>query len=236
MGCAASAPFPEDGARFLGGAAFPAAPRYLDASLVSRAGPLSFCLRRGLARGPGEYAVRRGDGSALCAVESGAKALRVRGGGEALAAVLAHSVRHSEVNGIDAAFNLPHVYVYAPQPYAGDPGEADFTDGDTPLYLWARVHSTSMSSKCSTYEVALAEGRRGGTGLNIETFGGSSFASKDFGGGRVAIKWNGKGAARATNAEFDFECENCYGVATAPNVDPILMMCCLFAMETLGNR
>mmetsp|Transcript_110715 Transcript_110715/g.313222 ORF Transcript_110715/g.313222 Transcript_110715/m.313222 type:complete len:235 (+) Transcript_110715:63-767(+) len=234
MGCSAS--FPEDQDKFLGGTGFPAAKKYLDETLVNKTGPMSLCLRKNLTKEPIEYTVKKSDGSAFCIVENSALTLRVKNPKGDLIALMIHDVRLSEVNGIDATFNLPHMYVYALLPYADGPKESDFTDGDTPVYFWSRIHKTSMGSKCKSYEVALAGGKRTGENLNIEMFRGSAFDFKDFGEGNIAVKWNGKGAARVTNAAFDFDCTNCYGIAVAPNVDPILVMCCLFAMESLWNR
>merc|ERR1712217_685924 len=85
-------------------------------------------------------------------------------------ALMIHDVRFTEVNGVDTSFNLPHVYIYSPNPYVEGTKESDYTDDGKPVHFWGRVHKNGMGSKAKEYELALAEGKKGMENLNIEMF------------------------------------------------------------------
>merc|ERR550525_1625650 len=57
-----------------------------------------------------------------------------------LLAVVVFGVRNSEVNGVDAAYNLPHQYIFALSPFVDNAKPTEYNDNGRDLFHWARVH------------------------------------------------------------------------------------------------
>lgn len=236
MGCGGSS-FPEDENKFLRAAALPKEKKYMDDSLRDDQNVIKLCLKKRLMEKPMNFTVKKEDGSDFCKIENGKSQMRLTNMNGDLIGMMIHDVRMTEVNGIDATFNLPHMYIYHTRPYVDGVTDSDYVDqDDKQVFIWARIHKTSMGSKYpSSFEICLAEGKKSGDNLNIEMFTGSPIELKSFSESNMALKRHGNGAARITDADFSFECANCYNIAIAPCMDPVLVLCSIMGVDTLKD-
>lgn len=235
MGCGGSS-FPEDAQKFLEGNEHGRDKKYLIDNIADTTKTMKLCLKKGILKNPQEFTVKKEDGSDLCKVIGAANQTSVLDMNDKMITTLITNVRFSEVNGIDAAFNLPHLYVYAPSPYADGQAQTQYMyKEETPLYMWSRIHKTSVGKSAAVgFEMAMAEGKANAT-ANIDLFMESLYTSRTFADGRMIVKKCNKGAAMVEEAKFDFDCTDCHSVALAPCLDPILMVCLVMAMEFLHD-
>merc|ERR1712217_350496 len=148
-------------------------------------------------------------------------------------ALMIHDVRFTEVNGVDSAFNLPHVYIYSPNPYVEGTKECDFQEDGNAVHFWARLHKTGIGSKMKNFELAMAEGKKGMENINLEMFHAAAIKLRIFPDERMAASSGTSrlGVCRVENASFSFDCADCYSLSSAPCVDPMLMICAIMGVE-----
>lgn len=211
--------------------------RYLDEDLVDASNIVKLCVKKDLLEAPAEFTVKKQDGSDFCRITTDDRSVKIFNMRGQLRAVLIHDSRLTEVSGAASDFHLPHVFVYAPEPYEAGAPESDFLENDKPVYYWARIHKASMGKKTKDFVVAFAESAK--ERLSMERFQAAAFGLRLFHDGRMAFSEAGgdrAGAARAEAASFGFECAGCYSLSVGPCVDPVLMICAMLGVESLGER
>mmetsp|Transcript_37510 Transcript_37510/g.85272 ORF Transcript_37510/g.85272 Transcript_37510/m.85272 type:complete len:229 (-) Transcript_37510:129-815(-) len=228
MGCGFSQ-FTEDEQKFFQGKPFLRDRPSLCDGLLSESSFTKLVLQKALHEERDNYTLKTDGGEEYVKIltEPGKKKIYTMKG-DFIATVI-FSIRYSEVNAVDAAFNLPHVYIYTTRPMKDGQEPSDQREGDKPLYIWARVHKTS--NLATKFEVALAEFKGSPKGQNLEKFGYMVFSSTLFKDGRMEVKKGSQGACR-----IEFRNDADYSVTVAPCVDPVLMVCTVMSMESLKDR
>mmetsp|Transcript_118384 Transcript_118384/g.368680 ORF Transcript_118384/g.368680 Transcript_118384/m.368680 type:complete len:230 (+) Transcript_118384:81-770(+) len=204
---------------------------YLCNKIVNESSFTTVMMKKDLFEHRDDYMLKAKDGSDFLNVISASGRKRLVAMDGTTCCVLIFSVRYSEVNAVDAAFNLPHVYVYSTFPYKEGQKESDFEDDGKKLYLWARVHKVANVGT-PKFEVAMAEFQGSATGPNIERFGFTMYTSIIFSDGRMEILKRGVGCCRVGFNEDNSE----YSVTIAAFIDPALMISSIMAMESLKDR
>mmetsp|Transcript_65987 Transcript_65987/g.212857 ORF Transcript_65987/g.212857 Transcript_65987/m.212857 type:complete len:246 (+) Transcript_65987:65-802(+) len=244
MGCSPSS-FPADTAKFV---SVPVTPvqKYLGAAsdgtaLVDRNGPVTLRMQRELWKQADQtFTVVKDDGTEICKVISQNGRQVITSMSDEKLAIVVHSVRYSEVNGVDASFNLPHVYIYAFSAYKDDQTPAEFEDGGKKLYYWGRVHKmagskpTADSKNTKKNFIASMANQKGTGGSLLEMFSGEDYSATMFPpDGNIAAKRYGKvGAVTASQSD---ENQDQLTVSLAANVDQAFAICMIIIMEYLSQ-
>mmetsp|Transcript_23395 Transcript_23395/g.72887 ORF Transcript_23395/g.72887 Transcript_23395/m.72887 type:complete len:224 (-) Transcript_23395:135-806(-) len=198
----------------------------LSKDIVNKSEILKVALKKAMSDEREDCVIKTSDGADLvkCVAGPGRKKLYTMK--DELICVLVFSVHYSEVNAVDAAFNLPHVYVYTLRPYKDGQEPAEIKEGEKALYMWARIHKVSNIG-VPKFELALAEFQGSPKGPNLEKFGYMAYRSTLFPDGRMEIKKESDGCCRV---EFADGGKDVYTVSMA------LMLCCVMGMESLKER
>lgn len=239
MGCGGSAPFPDnEDAFFKPEDKREKESRYLDEANVSEDKVMKLCLKKDMFEKPADYTVKKEDGTDIYKIVTNDRIIKITDMAGEMKALMIHDVRFTEVNGVDSAFNLPHLYIYSSRPYVEGTKESDFVDEGNPVHFWARVHKTGMGKNEKKFELGMAEGKKGMENLNLEMFHAAAFESKLFPDDRMTFHTatSKKGACLVNEAKFSFECAGCYSVSVGPCVDPVLMLCAVMGVESLKER
>jgi hypothetical protein len=229
MGCTGSS-FPEDEDSFLvKHGQFVKEANYLVPDLLNDTSLQRFNLQKGLMNARNScYTMKLSDGKDILTIKGEAGQKHLMDMKENMVAVLIHGTRFSEVNGADATFNLPHMYVYTLKAYREGQPPCEFSVDDKQLYLFARLHKQGPAS----FEVCFPE-LMGNGQANVELFSTVAYVANVFKDGGIAIKKHGFGAVRCKpdpdNAED-------YKVGVSPMVDPALAAVMVMIIEALKDR
>lgn len=239
MGCGGSAPYPEDAnAFFKPDDKREKEKKYLDDGLLDTENVVKFCLKKDMFEKPADFTVKKEDGTEMYKIVTTDRVIKVNSIDGAMKALMVYDVRFTEVNGVDTAFMLPHVYIYSERPYVDGAKESDFSDDGKPMHFWARLHKTGIGKKMKGFELSMAEGKKGMENLNLEMFHAAALEAKLFPDDRMAFTaaTTKAGVCLVEEAKFSFDCADCYSVSIAPCVDPVLMICSVMGVESLKER
>lgn len=218
MGCGGSS-FPTDPQQFLDAKVEPKYEQYLDRGSMSEDSVLKFTYKKDAQLLTDPYQVMTDDGKTVATVKTtqGGRVHLINKEGS-LVAVLVVSVRDSEVNGTDATFTHPHIYVYTFKPYKEGQKASEYVEDGKALYHWCRMDKQTKVGQpkfaCHMAEV------RGSGHQNIEMFGAGKYNAQMDKDGRIWFKTlEGKGACLADLVGSD------YKMSVSPGIDPLLMIC-----------
>merc|ERR1712061_833658 len=199
---------------------------------------VKYCLKKEMFEKPVNYTVKKEDGTEVYNIITNDRMIKINNMRGEMKALMIHDVRFTEVNGVDSAFNLPHLYIYSNNPYKEGAKESDFVDDGNPVHFWARVHKTGMGKNMKGFELSVAEGKKGVEKLNLEMFHAALMEMKVFPDNRMAFHManDKKGACLVEDAQFSFDCKECYCVSVGPYVDPAMILCAVMGVESLKER
>lgn len=204
--------------------------QYLNNDIVSES-ETKVTLKQGLYQIQEDFTVMKSGGGEFLKIINSTGRKKVCTADGTLITVLIFSVRYSEVNAVDAAFNLPHIYIYSTRPFKEGQPQSEYQEGKEALYMWARVHKVANVGT-PKFEIAMAEFEGSSQGANIEKFGYCAYVSTMFGPGKLSISKGSNGCCHCIDATGS----GSYDVTIAANIDPALMISIVMSIESLKER
>lgn len=172
--------------------------------------------------------IRHEDGPDLCKIVFFEKELRFVNTRGDLVGLMTLGVRCPAAHGNDSTFDWPYVYFYHTRPYgcAVQDNAFHMDANNTPIFVWARLHKTSMRCKKRCFQVSVADGALNTTSLNSEVFLGPVIDLTCLSDSTMVFTKHGAGAACARKAA-----DSNYQIAIAPCIDPVLILCSILAVD-----
>mmetsp|Transcript_41981 Transcript_41981/g.130110 ORF Transcript_41981/g.130110 Transcript_41981/m.130110 type:complete len:234 (-) Transcript_41981:32-733(-) len=197
----------------------------------------AFCLKKDLClcEPPADYTVKKEDGTDFLqiTVDQDRRKMSTMDGTVVCQLILA--TRLTEVYAAGKPFALPHVFIYTTKAYKAGQPKTELFEGDSELYTWARVAKTSQGSS-RQYTVAFADWKGGPGGEILEMFDGDAYSGVLDPNDRVSINRKSSTVLLTEDADFKFDCEDCYKVKMKKHIDQVLMIATVMSMEFLRDR